>query len=57
MAKKAKVKSKKTPAKAAKKGSRYTCPECGMVLSVIEPCDTCEPREVSCCGEPMQFAC
>jgi len=37
---------------ANKKGDRYECDECGLVILVENPC-TCESCEIVCCGEPM----
>jgi uncharacterized protein len=40
-------------AKMAKsKGTRYTCGECGMVVSVDEECG-CSECDLVCCGTPM----
>lgn len=52
MVKKAKAKIAKRA--KAKKGNKYICNECGVVLSVDSPCscDTCDPI---CCGEAMQL--
>lgn len=36
----------------AKKGDRYVCDECGMVVAVDEPCG-CEACEIACCDVPM----
>ena len=38
---------------ANKKGDRYKCDECGLVIFVEEPCG-CETTEITCCGEPMK---
>jgi hypothetical protein len=35
-----------------KKGSKYKCKECGVVVVVDEPCG-CEPCDLVCCGVPM----
>lgn len=37
----------------AKKGSKYECPECGIVVMVDEVCD-CAPCDLICCGVPMK---
>ncbi len=53
---------KKTKAKAAKKkmkhkkGSKYICDACGVVVTVDEPC-ACDPCGISCCGETMRAVC
>jgi hypothetical protein len=39
------------------KGDQYECNECGIVVTVENPCAggcECEPCELMCCGEPMQ---
>lgn len=36
----------------AKTGDRYVCDECGMVVSVEEPC-TCDACGIVCCDVPM----
>jgi len=36
----------------AKQGERYVCDECGMVVSVEEPC-TCDACGIVCCDVPM----
>jgi hypothetical protein len=38
---------------ANKKGDRYKCDECGLVIFVEEPCG-CETTEITCCGEPIK---
>lgn len=35
-----------------KKGAKYKCEECGVVVVVDEPCD-CEPCDLVCCSVPM----
>lgn len=36
----------------AKKGDRYKCEECGVVMVVEDPCG-CSPCDLVCCGTPM----
>jgi len=36
-----------------KKGERYQCEDCGLVILVEDPCG-CESCEIVCCGEPMK---
>ena len=55
MVKKAKVKAAKKSVKI-KKGNKYVCDACGMVVSVEQAC-ACDPCGISCCGEPMQAVC
>ncbi len=38
---------------ANKKGDKFECDECGLVVLVEDPCG-CEPCEIVCCGEPMK---
>lgn len=53
MAKKVKAAKKNTK---MKKGAKYVCDDCGVVVSVDEPCG-CDPCAISCCGTPMRAAC
>ncbi len=39
----------------AKKGTKYECEECGVVVVVNEPCG-CTPCDLICCGVPMEEA-
>ncbi|HUI91120.1 MAG TPA: hypothetical protein VLX68_02630 [Chitinivibrionales bacterium] len=57
MAKKSKKMVHKQSKKAVTKGSRFTCRECGLQLSVINECDCASPCDVVCCGEPMIMTC
>ncbi len=36
------------------KGSKYTCDECGIVVSVDEACGCVDACDLVCCGEPMK---
>jgi hypothetical protein len=36
-----------------KKGEKYKCEDCGLVVLVEDPCG-CESCEIVCCGEPMK---
>jgi len=37
-----------------KKGTRYKCEECGLIVEVADPCG-CEPTcHIMCCGVPMK---
>jgi hypothetical protein len=38
---------------AGKKGEKYKCEDCGLVVMVDEPCG-CEPVELVCCGTRMK---
>ena len=37
----------------AKKGAKYKCEECGLVVVVDEACG-CSPCDLICCGAPMK---
>ncbi|MGD6850696.1 MAG: hypothetical protein ACQCN6_01390 [Candidatus Bathyarchaeia archaeon] len=41
---------------ARKKGERYECEECGLVVVVENPCECDETCELICCQEPMKPA-
>ncbi len=41
-------------ASRVKKGTRYACDECGLVVTVSEPCGCVEAHDLVCCGEPMK---
>jgi hypothetical protein len=36
-----------------KKGEKYECENCGLVVVVEDPCG-CEPSELFCCSVPMK---
>jgi len=36
-----------------KKGEKYECKECGMVVVVEDVCD-CDECDIICCGSPMK---
>jgi hypothetical protein len=38
---------------ASKKGEKYKCEECGLVVVVEDPCG-CEVVELICCEAPMK---
>ena len=38
---------------ATKKGDKYKCEECGLVIAVEDPCG-CETCEIVCCDQPMK---
>ncbi|MCW4046943.1 MAG: hypothetical protein NWE99_05200 [Candidatus Bathyarchaeota archaeon] len=38
---------------AKKKGEKYKCEECGLIILVEDPCG-CEECDIICCGEPMK---
>jgi hypothetical protein len=37
----------------AKKGEKYRCSECGLVVMVDNTCG-CSECDIVCCGEPMK---
>ncbi len=39
---------------AKKKGEKYKCDECGLVVTVVDPCG-CEPCDIVCCSAPMKL--
>jgi hypothetical protein len=58
-------KTKKTPAKKSvkpaakkkqgmKKGTKYACTVCGLIVSVDEVCGCVETCDIICCGEQMK---
>jgi len=52
MAKKAKARKAKKA--GSKKGAKYVCDTCGVILSVDKACE-CDPCDVTCCGDAMRF--
>jgi len=36
----------------AKKGTKYKCEECGLIVMVEDPC-ACAPCDLMCCGAQM----
>ncbi|NLT23306.1 MAG: hypothetical protein GXX82_09685 [Syntrophorhabdus sp.] len=49
------AKAKPAAAKAVnKKGTRYSCGVCGLVVSVDTVCDCVELCDLVCCSKPMQ---
>jgi hypothetical protein len=36
-----------------KKGAKYKCEECGLIVVVDDPCE-CEECELVCCETPMK---
>lgn len=43
----------KKPGKA-KRGMQFACSECGMVVSVVDPCGCVGVCDLHCCGMPMK---
>jgi hypothetical protein len=43
------------PAKkaATRKGAKFGCPACGLVVSVVDDCG-CATMDLLCCGTPMK---
>jgi hypothetical protein len=37
----------------AKKGEKYKCEDCGLIVVVDDPCG-CDPAELISCGAPMK---
>lgn len=40
---------------AKKKGTKYECEECGIVVTIDEDCG-CSECDLICCGTPMKEA-
>lgn len=49
-----KSKTKRVKQAKAKKGNKYVCSECGVVVSVDNPC-SCSSCDLTCCGEAMKL--
>jgi hypothetical protein len=47
-------KSTATKKNAMKKGSKFACRTCGLVVSVDEVCGCVEACDIVCCGAPMK---
>ena len=45
---------KKTSAKKIKKGDKYECSLCGIVVSVDETCGCMGTCDIVCCGKQMK---
>ena len=52
MVKKGKTESAKTGSKA-KKGTKFVCDSCGMVITSAKECG-CDPCDIVCCGQEMK---
>ncbi|MBT9130906.1 MAG: hypothetical protein DDT41_01202 [candidate division WS2 bacterium] len=44
----------KKATKTAKKGSRYTCDACGLVVTVDNVCGCVDTCDIICCGYEMK---
>lgn len=51
---KTKKRISKRTSKGLKKGDRYECTVCGLVISVDELCGCTEAHEIICCGKAMK---
>jgi hypothetical protein len=40
--------------KAMKKGDKWVCGQCGLVVTVDEVCGCVDMCDIMCCGEPMK---
>ncbi len=49
-----KKKTKKKASKKMRKGTKYTCRECGLVVTVDEACSCTDVCDIMCCGEQMR---
>lgn len=45
---------KKGAEKKTKKGSRYTCRACSLVVTIDKTCGCIETCDITCCGEEMK---
>lgn len=43
----------KKKTKTIKKGTKYMCGECGLVVTVDEVCGCIDVCDIMCCGEQM----
>jgi hypothetical protein len=48
------AKGTKTAKKAVKKGDRYSCEVCGLIVSVDEACGCATACDIICCGAQMR---
>ncbi len=42
---------------AKKKGEKYECPECGLVVIIEDDGCECQECDVVCCSVPMEISC
>jgi rubrerythrin len=49
-----KAKTAKRKAAAVKKHQKLSCPECGLIVAVDNPCDCPDLSGLACCGTPMR---
>lgn len=47
-------KAKKVVKKVAKKGSKYVCESCGLLLTVDNVCGCVDACDIVCCGGQMK---
>lgn len=45
---------KKVAKKGSKKGEKYTCEVCGLVVTVDEECGCVQACDIICCGKEMK---
>jgi len=48
------TKKKSKKAAAVRKGNKYFCRECGLVVSIDETCGCVDMCDIVCCGRPMK---
>jgi len=46
--------AKKTTTKKIKKGARYECSVCGIVVRIDEVCGCVDECDIVCCGKQMK---
>jgi hypothetical protein len=49
-----KTTKKRTTKKAIKKGNRFECSVCGVVVSINEICGCVDTCDIICCGKQMR---
>ncbi|HWR26494.1 MAG TPA: hypothetical protein VN316_01310 [candidate division Zixibacteria bacterium] len=54
MAEKKTVKKSGEKKIGAKKGAKFACSECGMVVTVDEACGCVDVCDLMCCGQQME---
>ncbi|MDD5082462.1 MAG: hypothetical protein PHU08_03715 [Dehalococcoidales bacterium] len=47
-------KTKKEAPKKVQKGNKYSCTQCGLVVTVDEACGCVDVCDIVCCGQPMR---
>ena len=45
---------KKSRTTKMKRGNKYVCTQCGLVVSIDETCGCVDVCDIVCCGKPMK---